>query len=51
MSDHDALLLAILDNPDDDAPRLVFADYVQESGDEDRAAFIRDQIELAKTPE
>ncbi len=51
MSDHDALLLAILENPDDDAPRLVFADYVQESGDDDRAAFIRDQIELAKTPD
>ncbi len=50
MSDHDALLLAILDNPDDDAPRLVFADFLQELGDDDRAAFLRDQIELAKTP-
>jgi uncharacterized protein (TIGR02996 family) len=50
MSDHDALLLAILDAPDEDAPRLVYADFLQEAGEEDRAAFIRDQIELAKTP-
>jgi uncharacterized protein (TIGR02996 family) len=51
MSDHDALLLAVLDSPDEDAPRLVFADFLQEAGEDDRAAFIRDQIELAKTPE
>lgn len=50
MSDHDALLNAILERPDDDAPRLVYADFVQEAGEDDRAAFIRDQVELAKTP-
>ncbi len=50
MSDHDALLNAILERPDDDVPRLVYADFVQEAGEDERAGFIRDQIELAKTP-
>lgn len=45
MNDGDALLAAILANPDDDTARLVYADWLQEHGDEDRAAFIRLQIE------
>jgi uncharacterized protein (TIGR02996 family) len=32
MSDREALLRAILEAPDDDAPRLVYADWLQESG-------------------
>jgi uncharacterized protein (TIGR02996 family) len=51
MSTLDALRQAVLASPDDDLPRLVFADYLEENGDPDRAAFIRAQIELAKTPE
>jgi uncharacterized protein (TIGR02996 family) len=51
MSTLDALRQAVLASPDDDLPRLVFADYLEETGDPDRAAFIRAQIELAKTPE
>ena len=47
----DALRQAVLAAPDDDLPRLVFADYLEESGDPDRAQFIRVQVELAKTPE
>jgi len=50
MSDGDALLRAILDDPDDDAPRLVYADWLDEHGDSSRAAFIRTQIELARLP-
>lgn len=50
MSDGDALLRAILDDPDDDAPRLVYADWLDEHGDASRAAFIRAQIELARLP-
>ena len=46
MNDGDALLAAILANPDDDTPRLVYADWLQEQGDEERAEFIRVQIEL-----
>jgi uncharacterized protein (TIGR02996 family) len=50
MSDHDALLAAVIAAPADDLPRLVFADYLDESGDADRAEFIRVQIELARRP-
>jgi uncharacterized protein (TIGR02996 family) len=48
MSDHDALLRAICADPDDDTPRLVAADWLEEHGDADRAAFIRVQVELAR---
>jgi uncharacterized protein (TIGR02996 family) len=50
MNDEEALLNAICAQPDDDALRLVFADCLQESGDEVAAAWaelIRKQIELA----
>ncbi len=49
MNERDALLHAVCDNPDDDVPRLVFADWLQEHGEEDRAGFIRMQIESART--
>lgn len=45
------LLDAILDDPADDAVRLVFADFLEEQGDVGRAEFIRVQVELAGTPE
>jgi uncharacterized protein (TIGR02996 family) len=51
MKPEDALLHAILEQPEDDVPRLVYADWLEENGDADRAAFIRLQIELAKLPE
>lgn len=51
MTDRAALLAAILANPDDDTVRVVFADYLQEHGDDARAEFIRVQIELAHLPE
>jgi uncharacterized protein (TIGR02996 family) len=44
----DALLRAVLAAPDDDAPRLVYADWLDEHGDPDRAEFIRAQVELAR---
>ena len=47
MLDREAFLRAIFSNPDDDLPRLVFADYLQENGDENWAEFIRLQCELA----
>jgi uncharacterized protein (TIGR02996 family) len=34
-------------HPEDDAPRLVLADRLDEHGDADRAAFIRIQCRLA----
>src|SRR5262245_59425637 len=43
-------LPAILANPDDDAPRLVCADWLEEHGDPARAEFIRVQCQLATMP-
>jgi uncharacterized protein (TIGR02996 family) len=48
--DDRALLAAVLSDPDDDLPRLAYADWLDEHGDDDRAEFIRGQIELARTP-
>src|SRR5262245_12883262 len=45
------LLAAILAEPDDDVPRLVYADWLDEHGDEARAEFIRVQVELARMEE
>jgi uncharacterized protein (TIGR02996 family) len=50
MSPHDPFLRAILVNPADDLPRLVYADYLEENGEPERAEFIRTQIELATQP-
>jgi uncharacterized protein (TIGR02996 family) len=47
-SSHDDFLQTILASPDDDAPRLVFADWLEEAGDCDRAEFIRLQCEMAR---
>lgn len=41
------LLQAIIANPDDDTPRLIFADWLEEHDDLARAEFIRVQCELA----
>ncbi len=43
----DAFLHTIHDRPDDDAPRLCYADFLDENGDPDRAEFIRLQCRLA----
>ncbi len=51
MTDRDAFLRTIIENPDDDTPRLVFADWLEENGDPERAEFIRLQIELMRTLE
>ena len=44
-----AFLRTILASPEDDAPRLVYADWLDENGDPDRAEFIRLQIRLGRT--
>lgn len=41
------LLWNVLCDPSDDGCRLVLADYLEENGQEERAAFIRVQLELA----
>jgi uncharacterized protein (TIGR02996 family) len=44
-----AFLRAIVENPEDDALRLIFADWLDER-DDPRAAFIRTQCQLARLP-
>src|SRR5947207_14329991 len=51
MSDRDALYQAILANPDEDTPRLAFADFLDEQGNADdafRADVIRTHCRLAR---
>lgn len=50
LSQHEAFLRAIFDAPDDDTPRLVYADFLQENGEEKRSRLIRVQCELAHWP-
>lgn len=45
MNDRERFLRVIEAEPDDDAVRLVFADWLEENGDADRARFIRLQCE------
>jgi uncharacterized protein (TIGR02996 family) len=51
MTNSQALLAAILANPDDDTLRLVYADALEEEGDARRAAFVRAQVALARLSE
>jgi uncharacterized protein (TIGR02996 family) len=55
MTEREALLEAVFARPGDDAPRLVYADFLDEHGEPAQAAFIRAQVELARhrpdTPE
>jgi uncharacterized protein (TIGR02996 family) len=50
MSNDQALLAAIIANPDDDLPRLVYADWLTEHGQPERADFIRFQVAVERTP-
>lgn len=44
---NEAFIKAILADPDDDAPRLIYADWLDEQGQDQRAEFIRVQCRLA----
>jgi uncharacterized protein (TIGR02996 family) len=48
-ADERALLNAILATPEDDLPRLVYADWLEERDRPERAEFIRVQCELARS--
>jgi uncharacterized protein (TIGR02996 family) len=50
MTHEEAFLEDIREHPDDDAPRLIFADWLEENGDPDRAEFIRLMIAAATNP-
>lgn len=43
-----ALLASILANPQDDTPRLVYADWMEEHGEVERAEFVRLTMRMAK---
>lgn len=45
-SDYDGLMQAVLEDPDDDAVRLVFADWFEENDQSDRAELIRLQCRI-----
>jgi uncharacterized protein (TIGR02996 family) len=49
MDEVDAFFQSILDSPDDDRPRLIYADWLEERGDP-RGELIQVQCELAKMP-
>jgi uncharacterized protein (TIGR02996 family) len=42
---------AIQDEPDEDAPRLIYADWLEDHGESAQAEFIRAQVRLASLPE
>jgi uncharacterized protein (TIGR02996 family) len=50
MTHDNAFRRDIIENPDDDTPRLVYADWLDEHGQPERAEFIRVQCELARMP-
>ena len=50
MTQDDAFLEAIIDSPEDDGLRLIYADWLEEQGDP-RGEFVRVQVELARLTE
>jgi uncharacterized protein (TIGR02996 family) len=48
MSDRDALLNAIAARPEEDTPRFMYADWLEENGEPERADFVRTQVLIAQ---
>jgi uncharacterized protein (TIGR02996 family) len=51
MTQDEVFIQAVLAAPDDDTPRLVYADFLEEHGEPERAEFIRVQCQLAHLPQ
>src|SRR5262245_6565393 len=51
VSTEEALLREVCEHPDDDAPRLIYADWLEDHGRPERAELIRVQCELAGLPD
>jgi uncharacterized protein (TIGR02996 family) len=49
-TDEEALLAAVAAAPEDDAPRLVYADWLQERGADARAEYLRSVARLIQAP-
>lgn len=45
---YDALLRDVLEHPEDDTPRLILADWLDETGEHGRAEFLRVQCAIAR---
>ncbi len=50
-TDGELLLRAIFNNPAEDTPRLVYADWLEEQGEHDWAEFIRTEVAVEHAPE
>ena len=50
-TDEEALLAAIAAAPRDDAPRLVYADWLQDRGEDGKAAYLRSVVGLMHDPD
>lgn len=51
MTHVEAFIRAVREAPSDDAPRLIYADWLEEQGQADRAEFIRVQCQIARAPD
>ena len=51
VTDEEALLAAVAAAPLDDAPRLVYADWLQEQGADEEAEYVRAVVALSHPPE
>jgi uncharacterized protein (TIGR02996 family) len=51
MTHHEGFLAAILAEPEEDSHRLVYADWLDENGNSERAEFVRVQCRLARLDE
>ncbi len=47
---NNSLFQAIVKDPENDTPRLIYADWLEENGQPERAEFIRVQCEAARSP-
>jgi uncharacterized protein (TIGR02996 family) len=50
MNTHDAFLRKLLEVPDDDGPRLAYADWLEERGEMERAELLRIECVMAELP-
>ena len=50
MTRNESFLRGVIEHPDDDAPRLAYADWFEKEGAKERAEVIRVQCALAKSP-
>lgn len=49
MTEEHDLIRAIVLNPDEDVPRLMYADFLQEKGQSERAHYIRSEIDITRS--